>query len=98
MKTNSLLTLVSLAVLATHASAAAQTEAAVVVLPTYVVNAPLYQPAEQKVNVSLNELRQQARSPIFAAIELPLVRNPLLRANLPKLAALETKALQIAKL
>ena len=46
MKTNSLILLASLAVLATSASAASsQNEANVVVLPTYKVSAPRYQPA-----------------------------------------------------
>jgi len=97
MKTNSLLALVSLAVLATYASAAPQPEAAVFVLPAYVVSAPLLQPAEQKVNASLNELRQQAHLPARIALDLPLAKNELLRANLLKLAAREAKVLQIAK-
>ena len=74
MKTNSLLLLASLAVLATSASAAqspTQTQPNVIVLPTYVVSAPRYQAAEQQVNASLNELRQQARAPICIGTQLP---------------------------
>lgn len=98
MKTNSLLTLVSLAVLATYASAAPQPEAPVFVLPAYMVNAPLCQPAEQSINASLNELRLQARIPTYIAIDLPLLRNPQLRPSLPKLAHRDPRALAAAKL
>ena len=98
MKTNSLLALVSLAVLATCASAAPQPEAPVFVLPTYVVSAPLRQPAEQKVNASLNELRQQAHIPLPIAIELPLIKSAPVRSNLTKLPAPEGKVIQVAKL
>jgi hypothetical protein len=96
MKTTSLLTLVSLAVLATQASAAsAQSEAPVVVLPTYVVQVPLTQPAEQKVNASLNELRQQARMTNFTPVTMPLFKIAPLR---PHLAVLDAKATRVAKL
>ena len=98
MKTNALLALVSLAVLATSASAAPQPQDAVFVLPTYVVSAPLHQPAEQKVNASLNELRQQSRIPVSIAIELPLVKSVPVRATLTKLPVPETKVIQVAKL
>jgi len=98
MKKNALLSLVSLAVLATCASAAPQPEAAVLVLPTYVVSAPLHQPAEQKVNASLNELRQRVRIQLPIAIELPLVKSTPVRANLTKLPLPEGKVIQVAKL
>lgn len=96
MKTSSILTLVSLAVLATQASAAtAQSETTVVVLPTYVVQVPLLQPAEQKVNASLAELRQQARATTFTPVTMPLFKLAPLRLNL---VALDAKALRVAKL
>ncbi len=96
MKTTAILTLVSLAVLATQASAAtAQSETPVVVLPTYVVQVPLTQPAEQKVNASLNELRQQARTTNFTPVTMPLFKIAPLRTNL---VALDAKALRVAKL
>jgi len=96
MKTTSLLTLVSLAVLATQASAAsAQSETSVVVLPTYVVQAPLMQAAEQKVNASLNELRQQARATNFTPVTMPLFKLAPMR---PHLAAFDAKASRVAKL
>ena len=98
MKKNALLSLVSLAVLATCASAAPQPEAAVFFLPTYVVSAPLHQPAEQKVNASLYELRQQVRIPLPIAIELPLVKSAPVRANLTKMPVPEGKVIQVAKL
>ncbi len=97
MKTNSLLTLVSLAVLATYASAAPQPQPAVFVLPPYVVSAPLCQPAEQRVNASLNELRLQSRIPTCIPIDLPLLRNPQLRPSLPKLALRDPRAIAAAK-
>ena len=95
MKTLSMLSLVSLAVFATQASAAVQPEAAVFVLPAYVVNVPSCQPAEQRVNASLNELRQQARTPAHITIDLPLLRNPQLRPTLPNPAP---RVLVVAKL
>ena len=98
MKTISLLSLVSLAVLATQASAASQPEAAVFVLPAYMLNAPLCQPAEQSINASLNELRLQARIPAYIAIDLPLLRNPPMLFSLPKLAHRDPRALVAAKL
>lgn len=73
MKNNSLLFLASLAVLATSASAASnQSESATVVLPTYVVTAPRHLPAEQRINASLEEFRQQALAPIAIDPELGL--------------------------
>jgi hypothetical protein len=96
MKTTSILTLVSLAILATQASAASvQSETPVVVLPTYVVQAPPTQPAEQKVDASLNELRQQARSTIFTPVGMPLCKLAPMRLHL---AALDAKAHRVAKL
>ena len=76
MKTNTLLLLASLAVLATSASAASsRTESDLVVLPTYVVVAPRYLPVEKQINASLNELRQQARVPAAITTELPVLRQ-----------------------
>ena len=99
MKTTSILTLVSLAVLATQASAAsAQSETPAVVLPTYVVEAPLTQPAEQKVKASLNELRQQARTMTYAPVAMPLVKITPMRSPLLPLAALVAKDIRVAKL
>ena len=94
-----MVTLVSLAVLATQASAAsAQCDAPMVVLPTYVVQAQCTQPAEQKVKASLNELRQQARTTTFTPVTLPLFNIAPLRPGLPPLAALDAKAFRMAKL
>jgi len=47
----------------------------VIVLPTYVVLAPRQLPAEQQINSSLNELRQQAKAPVFITAELPLFKG-----------------------
>jgi hypothetical protein len=47
----------------------------VVVLPTYVVLAPRQLPAEQQINSSLNELRQQAKAPVYITTELPLFKG-----------------------
>lgn len=72
MKKN-LLLLASLAVLASSASAA-QSQSELVVLTTYVVQAPRYQPAEQQVNASLEVLRQQACTPAVISLELPALK------------------------
>ena len=75
MKTKALLFIASLAVLTTVASAAeSQTEAEVFVLPTYVVTTPRYSPVEQRINDSLEELRQQAKSPVVSGAELCAVK------------------------
>ncbi|MBI2498425.1 MAG: hypothetical protein HYV75_11110 [Opitutae bacterium] len=74
MKTNSLLFLASLAVLTSSASAALnQPEPETVVLPTYVVTAPHCQPAERRINASLEEFRRQALVPMVIAPELGLL-------------------------
>ena len=80
MKTNTLLFLASLAVLATNASAA-QSQPEPVVLSTYVVETTRYLPAEQQINASLNELRQQAHTPVvicpeFAALKAQVKQDP----------------------
>ena len=98
MKTSAYLTLVSLAVLATQASAASsQSATAVVVLPAYVVTAPHYLPVEQMVNASLNELRQQAKNAVFNPIAMPLIMNNTLRPPLPQIAVRDNKALSVGK-
>jgi hypothetical protein len=59
MKKNFLIIAI-LAGLSTIASAAStSSDSDVFVLPTYVVTAPRYAPAEQQIRTSLNELRQQ---------------------------------------
>ncbi len=50
-------------------------DANVVVLPTYVVVAPRQLPAEQQIRANLDELRQQAKDPVFIMTELPLVKG-----------------------
>lgn len=76
MKTNSLLLLASFAVLASTASAAStQTKANILVLPTYVVTAPRYQPAEQKIKVRLDEFRQQSLAPMAIVPDLNLLNS-----------------------
>ncbi|HEY8993613.1 MAG TPA: hypothetical protein VIM71_02925 [Lacunisphaera sp.] len=76
MKTNSLLLLASLAVLTSTASAASnQTDPNVLALPTYVVTAPRYQPAEQQIKVRLEEFRQQALTPMAITPELNLLTS-----------------------
>ena len=76
MKTNSLLLLASLAVLTSTVSAAAnQTDASILVLPTYVVKAPRVQSAEQTIKARLNEFRQQALTPMAIVPELNLLNE-----------------------
>lgn len=73
MKTNALLFLASLAVLAPSAGAAAnQDDAKIHVLPTYVVTAPRHQPVELKIQASLQELRAQTATPATITPELPM--------------------------
>ncbi len=99
MKTNSLLLLVSLAVLTTSASAAqSQTQPNVIVLPTYVVSAPRYQAAEQQVNASLDKLRQQACAPACIATELPVLKDQVVQPEALAKAAQAIKAQHLAKL
>lgn len=78
MKKNSLLSLALLAVLAVLASSASaapsQLQAEPLVLPTYVVDAPRFQQAEQRVNASLNALRAKARTPAVISLELPALK------------------------
>jgi opacity protein-like surface antigen len=96
MKTNSLLLLASLAVLASSASAASvnQTDSDVIVLPTYSVSAPRYLPVEQQINASLNELRQQAQAPAVIASELPMLKGQFARQGTP---AKDAKNVRVAK-
>lgn len=73
MKTNALLLLASLAALISTASAASnQSNADVLVLPTYVVTAPRHQSAEQQIKARLAEFRQQALTPLAIVPELNL--------------------------
>ena len=75
MKSNTILSLALLAVLASSASAAAsQSLAEPIALPTYVVEAPRLQLAEQRLNASLNALRAKADSPAIILLELPALK------------------------
>ncbi len=76
MKNNSLLSIVLLAVLASSASAAAsEFQAEPVVLPTYTVNAPRLQLAEERVNASLAALRAKAGTPAIISLDLPALKT-----------------------
>lgn len=67
-----LLSLVSLSLTVTSASAAVQTESETAVrLPTYRVEAPRYTAAEKSIEAGLTELRAQARSDRRVRTELP---------------------------
>lgn len=97
MKTNSVLFLVSLAVLATSASAAvSRVESDVVVLPTLVVTAPRYSPVEKQINSSLRDFRQQASAPVAIAMELTALKEEL-KAGFER-AERQAKATRVAKL
>jgi hypothetical protein len=66
MKNHALLLIASLAVLTSSVSAASnQSQTETVVLPTYVVTAPRYLPAEQQINASLKEFTKQALTPMI---------------------------------
>ena len=76
MKNNSLLSIVLLAVLASGASAvASQFQTEPVVLPTYTVEAPRLQLAEQRVNASLAALRAKAGTPAVILLDLPALKT-----------------------
>jgi hypothetical protein len=99
MKTKSLILLASLAVLAISARAAQnRAEAAAVVLPAYEVSAPRYQPAEQQVNASLNELRRSVHAPACIAPVLPMFEDRAGPTVALSQAARDTKVVHIAKL
>ena len=99
MKTNKILLLASLAVFATQAHAAAsKPDNDTIVLPTYHVTAPRYQPAEKKVNASLDELRRQAQAPAIWAAEMPAFKRLVVRSDLLKRAAQDVTALHVARL
>jgi hypothetical protein len=99
MKTNTLVILASLAVLATSASAASsQPETNVVVLPAYTVSTPRYQPAEMKVNASLDELRRQASAPVSTTIDLPMLETKAVRQHVMERAGHDLKAFRFAGL
>lgn len=74
MKKNFLI-IATLAGLALTASAASnQTDTEVLVLPSYVVTAPRYLPAEQKVNTGLKEFCLRAIAPSALAPDLNLLK------------------------
>ena len=82
MKNNSLLSIVFLAVLASSASAAAsQLQAEPVVLPTYTVDAPRLQLAEQRVNASLAALRAKAGMTAVITLDLPALKTQVTYAS-----------------
>ena len=95
MNKNSLLSSPALAVLTSGASAAQMSEP--VVLPTYVVSAPRYQPAELAVNASLSELRQQAQAPLCVPVELPALKTLLARPATMAQAAKDAQTGRLAK-
>jgi hypothetical protein len=98
MKINAPLLFAALALFIIDASAAqARLESDVVVLPTYVVSAPRYLPFEKQMKANLNEVCQQARTPLAMTRELPSLQA---QANPPKPAPVtpDAKAKRIARL
>lgn len=82
MKNNSLLSIVLLAVLASGASAvASQFQTEPVVLPTYTVEAPRLQLAEQRVNASLAALRAKTGTPAIISLDLPALKTQVTYAS-----------------
>lgn len=96
MKTNTLIFLASLAVLAVNARAA-QSQPEPVVLPAYVVETPRYLPAEQRINASLSELRQQAHAPVAVGAEYTALRAQVRQDARFVQAARDRKAVRVAK-
>lgn len=98
MKTKTFLALASLAVLASSAHAAAnQTDSSIHVLPTYVVTASRHQPAELKIQASLQELRTQATMPTVITPELPALKARTSQAEKLVKALRDSSAKIIAK-
>jgi len=98
MKTNSLLLIASLAVLASSVSAASnQTESEMVVLPTYVVTAPRTLPVEQQINASLKEFAQQALAPLVIAPDMSSLKAQTASHQQLAEASRATKAAHLAK-
>lgn len=99
MKTNTLLFLASFVVLATSARAAqSQPDNRVIVLPTYEVSAPRFQPAEKKVNASLAALRQGATQPTVIAAEITVLKDLAMQSGELERAAHDIQAVRLAKL
>src|SRR4051812_39030442 len=96
MNKNTLLFLASLVVLTTSARAA-QIQSDVVELPTYVVNAPRFQPAELAVNASLETLRQAAQASRCIPLELPTLKAQVAHPVTMAQAAKDVQAGRIAK-
>ncbi len=93
MKTNSLLTLALFAVLASGASSASsQPQAEPIALPTYVVDAPRHQLAEQRLNASLDALRAKASTPMDLSAELPVLKNRSAYASTPLIPLRQAKS------
>ena len=75
MNKNTLLLIASLAALTTRAGASeSPTPSDLVVLPTYVVEAPRYLPVERQINASLDTLRRQAHAPLAITPEFPALK------------------------
>jgi hypothetical protein len=100
MKNYSYLLLASLAVLTSSASAAqSQIESDLVVLPTYIVSVPRYSPAEERINASLDELRQRAHMPAVISPDLSALKAQVARQEARALAQItqNTGAGRVAK-
>lgn len=74
MKNQSLLSFALFVILVSSASAAhSQPQAEPLELPTYVVDAPRIQVADQYIQASLNVLRAEARTPAVISLDLPAI-------------------------
>ena len=76
MKNQTILTFAVFAALVSSAAAAhIQPQAEPLELPTYVVDAPRIQVADQYIQASLNVLRDEARAPSAITLELPALNT-----------------------
>jgi len=76
MKNQTILTFAVFAALVSSAAAAhIQPQAEPLELPTYVVDAPRIQVADQYIQASLNVLRAEARAPAAITLELPALNT-----------------------
>ncbi len=94
---NKILKISLLAALLTGVAAAQSNEDSVRLQPV-VVTSPRYLDAEKEIEASLSELRDSARAPATAKVDLPLLKrvvNSTPRVRLPDMAARSAEALTL---
>jgi hypothetical protein len=96
MKKNLLLISTLAGLVSTASAASNQADSEVLVLPVYVVTAPRFEPAEQKVNTGLKEFYLRAIAPRALAPDLSLLQahaaKPVTLAHATKVSAAKPQA------